>query len=170
MSSIRIKRVAVHDRQNKKGNKMNPKTVVALKQIGAQAFNAAVKWFNTPDAKGRSPKDKLLDEVSKLAEAAQVAFSPEGLKVALSYEEHSAATITFSELLEKVKLSYSLKPGERICVLKSDGDIYTFDILAVSADGTVLFSPAHPWSRYIVANPDEAFLWMFADKPMLVLK
>lgn len=149
---------------------MDPKIVENLKKLGTEAFNAAVKWLDQPDATGKSPKDKFVDEVKKLAEAAQVVFSPEGLKVALSYEEHSVATITFPELLSKVKKSYSLKPGERICILKSDGDVYTFDVIAVSADNEVLFSPVHPWSRYIVANPDEAFLRMFVDKPMLVLK
>jgi len=155
---------------NMKGKQMNPKVVTALKEIGVQAFNAAVKWFNTPDAQGRSPKDKFLDEAAKYAEAAKVVFSPEGLKVALSYEEHSYAVLGFADLLAKVKSTYGLKPGERICILKTDGDITTFDVVAIDAEGSVLFSPVHPWSRYIVANPEESFIQMFANKPMLVLK
>ncbi len=127
-------------------------------------------WLNELGPSGKSVMDRLVEESKKRAEALKEMLTVEGIKIALSYEEHARNTLSFAELLKYVKSSYSLKPGDRVCVLKVEDDVYKFDIMAVGTNDEVLFSPTRPWSRFIVANPDPELLRLFDDKSMLILK
>ena len=157
--------------RKRKGSEMiSPKVIDTIRIAAVQAWNSLQKWIDTPDATGNSPKDKMIEFIRSKAEAAAQAISPEEIKVALSYSEKSYLELNFKDLLALVKQSYTLKPGMRICVLMTKGDISVFDIMACNEKNEIAFSTTCPWSHLIVANPDIGLIQMFGDKSMLVLK
>lgn len=149
---------------------IDPKVVQAIRIAAVQAWNSLQKWINTPDATGRSPKDKMIEFIRSKAEAAAQAISPEAIKIALAYSEKSYLELNFKDLLALVKQSYALKPGMRVCILMTKGDITVFDIMACNEKNEIAFSTTCPWCHLIVANPDAELVQMFGDKSMLVLK
>lgn len=150
---------------------MNAKTIEAIREMAKKAWNKIQDWATAPDDTGRSPLDKLGDVIREQAENAKASLSPEALKVAMCYEEKTFTRLSFKELVDQVKKSYSLKPGMRVCILKTASrDICVLDVMACDANDELNFSPMRPWLRLVVAEIDAELVAMFGSKSMLVLK
>lgn len=149
---------------------MSTQLLTGLANLLKSAWTATINWASTPDETGKTPFEKFVDEAKNRALAIGRELSLERMKILVSYEEHSYETLSFGEMLAKIRSSCSLKPGERVCILKTQRDIVIFDALVCDANDEILFSPVHPWCRFIVANPDADLIGKFGDKPMLVLK
>ena len=143
-----------------------------IRKASAKLINETIELLNRPDASGRTPVERVFDEISAKIKQGTEALSPEAIKIALSYHEISRETITFQELVTIIKQDYKLTPGMNVCVLKTQKEtgFTEFDIMACSAEKNVLFTPQCPWCHIIVAVPDAEFLKMFGEKNMLVLK
>jgi hypothetical protein len=150
---------------------MDAKTIDVIREMAKKAWNKIQDWATTQDETGRSPLDKLGDVIREQVENAKASFSPEALKVAMCYEERAITRLSFKELVDLVKKSYSLKPGMRICILKTASrDICVLDVMACDANDEIDFSPMRPWLRLVVAEIDADLVSMFGSKSMLVLK
>ena len=150
---------------------MDAKTITAIREMAKKAWNKIQDWATTQDATGRSPLDKLGDVIREQAENAKASFSPEALKVAMCYEEKAFPRLSFKELVDQVKKSYSLKPGMRVCILRTASpDICVLDVMACDENDEIDFSPTRPWLRLVVAEIDAELVSMFGSKSMLVLK
>ena len=150
---------------------MDAKTIEAIREAAKKSWDKIQDWATSPDDTGRSPLDKLGDMVHEQVENAKTAFSSEALKVAMCYEERTFARLSFKELVDWVKKSYSLKPGMRVCILKTASrDICVLDIMTCDANDELDFSPMRPWLRLVVAEIDAELESMFGSKSMLVLK
>lgn len=150
---------------------MDAKTITAIREMAKKAWNKIQDWATTQDTTGRSPLDKLGDVIREQAENAMASFSPEALKVAMCYEERAFTRLSFKELVDQVKKSYSLKPGTRVCILKAASrDICVLDVMACDENDEIDFSPTRPWLRLVVAEIDAELVSMFGSKSMLVLK
>lgn len=159
-----------------KGKEMKNVSLIALfeeiRKASAKLINEAIELLNRPDANGKTPFERIFDEISEKIKQGTEALSPEAIKIALSYHEISRETITFQELVAIIKRDYKLTPGMNVCVLKTqkENEFTEFDIMACSAEKNVLFNPQYPWCHIVVAAPDPEFLKMFGEKSMLVLK
>ena len=159
-----------------KGKEMKGTPLIALfeeiRKASGKLINETIELLNRPDASGRTPVERIFDDISAKIKQGTEALSPEAIKIALSYHEISRETITFQELVAIIKRDYKLTPGMNVCVLKTQKEtgFTEFDIMACSAEKNVLFTPQCPWCHIIVAVPDAEFLKMFGEKSMLVLK
>ena len=143
-----------------------------IRKASAKLVNEAIELLNRPDANGKTPLERIFDEISEKIKQGTEVLSPEAIKIALSYHEISRETITFQELVAIIKRDYKLTPGINVCVLKTQkaNEFTEFDIMACSTEKNVLFNPQYPWCHIVVAAPDPEFLKMFGEKSMLVLK
>lgn len=149
---------------------MDAKTIEALRTMAMKAWNSIQDWANTPDTTGKSPLDRIGDLVREQVGNAKSAFSPEALKVAMCYEEKTYAVMSFKELVAQIKKAYALKPGMRVCILKTTRDISVLDVMVCDENNEIKFSPTSPWLRFVVADVDAELASMFGNKSMLVLK
>lgn len=149
---------------------INPELIKKIKDVAAKAMERVIVWLNTPDATGKSPRDRLMEEISRHLDGVKGVLTPEGLKIALSYKEESRESLSFQDMLTYIKTNYKLEPGVRVCVLKTDGDIVQFDIMVCDMDNNPSFSPIRPWVHFNVLVVDDALINMFGDKSLLVLK
>lgn len=150
---------------------MDAKKVEAIREMAKKAWNKIQDWATTLDDTGRSPLDKLGDVIREQVENAKTSFSIDALKVAMCYEEKAYTRLSLKELVDQVKKSYSLKPGMRVCILKTAScDICVLDVMACDENDEIDFSPMRPWLRLVVAEIDVELAAMFGSKSMLVLK
>ena len=153
---------------------MSPKKLEILRLAMKNAWHKIHDWANgSPPPDGspvNSPLDMLREVVRQQLEKIDEALSPEALKIAMCYQERTAPTLTFEELVAQIKDSYSLKPGMQVCILKTVSDVTILDVMACDEAGEVNFSLTRPWLRFVVADIDVDLVDKFGSKSMLVLK
>ena len=149
---------------------MDKKTIDAIRVMAMKAWSSIQEWATSPDGTGKSPLDRVGELVRNQVEDAKSAFSPEALKIAMCYEEKTFTVLSFKDLIAQVKKSYALRPGMRVCVLKTSCEISVLDIMVCDENNEIKFSPTCPWLRLVVADLDAELSVMFGNKSMLVLK
>ena len=136
----------------------------------ADAWAGIQEWWGAVDENGKSPKDRFVESICEKARNAKIALSPSAIKMAISYRDESFASWGFADMIRYVKTNFKIKPGMRICVLKSGTEVTVLDVISLDSEGRPVFSCGCPWCHIVVSNLSSDLLQKFGSKSMLVLK